>query len=569
MKQINIKELKTFLQKERKLFILFFVFIFSFILISFLSDKYLIEVPASGGNIDEIVISSNVRYINPVIASTRAEKDLLPLIYSPILKRGKNNNIVSNIADVSVYDDKKTYLLKIKKNIHFSDGTLLTADDIIFTIKKIQDPLLKSPLQTEFLNLQYNKIDDFNLELKLKKEYAQFEDTLTHLYVLPKKQWIKVNPEIFHLSSLNLHPIGSGPFVINKISLLPTGQVSKITLNQNKFFFKDKRPYLDSINFLFFQNIEDYKNSLEYSNKNNIKNISGISKININEIANKTVYDQYSVNLLSTAKIYALFFKNDNVFLKNNDLKQLIINNIDNEKITNQVFGNFAKPVNGIYTDAKKNDNKKIDNEQIIKNLEKNGWSLKNNILYDDKQKTVTLNLTIVNSDEIKLLANEIKKSLKKIGIQIKIVSLNPNVFLDSAIRERKFDILLSGYQTSLSKQNLFQLFHSSQIFDPGLNILSVDDKKIDKLIEKLRLIITNEEREKILSELNEKILEKKVFVPLYNPYYTYITDYRLKGFDTKIANEQQNRFDNIQYWYVKTAKKFPQFLSKIPFVKN
>ncbi len=137
--------IKNIFKKEKKILIFLFVILLLILTIPKISENYLLEIPKIGGSIIEIEIENPPRFLNPVLATSDSDKDLLPLIYSSLLKRNDYGEIIPSIASVKLSEDKKIYTLNLDKNIKFSDGENLTADDVIFTIKKIQDPLIRSP----------------------------------------------------------------------------------------------------------------------------------------------------------------------------------------------------------------------------------------------------------------------------------------------------------------------------------------------------------------------------------------------------------------------------------------
>ncbi len=185
----KIQSFLTFLLslKIKKVFII--IFIILILLISFLlfkKDNYLAEVPKQGGEINEIIIGQRPLFINPVLSISTADRDLLTLTHSSLLKRNQFGEIIPGVAKIIPNENSKKYILQLKNNIYFSNGQKLTADDVIFTIKKIQDPLYKSPYISDWLKVEVKKNNDYQIEITLPEEYAQFKNTLADLYIMPK-----------------------------------------------------------------------------------------------------------------------------------------------------------------------------------------------------------------------------------------------------------------------------------------------------------------------------------------------------------------------------------------------
>ena len=62
-----------------------------------LNNHFLILVPMSGGAITQGVIGAP-QFINPVLAATDADQDLVALVYSGLLRYGPNGNLIPDLA---------------------------------------------------------------------------------------------------------------------------------------------------------------------------------------------------------------------------------------------------------------------------------------------------------------------------------------------------------------------------------------------------------------------------------------------------------------------------------------
>ena len=128
-----------------------------------INNRYLISIPARGGYIHEGILGTP-RFINPVLATSDADKDLAELIYAGLTKRDNTGNIILDIASsIEESSDKLHYKITIKPEARFSDKTHVTADDFIYTISLIQNPLIKSPHRVEWEGVTIEK--NSNLEL--------------------------------------------------------------------------------------------------------------------------------------------------------------------------------------------------------------------------------------------------------------------------------------------------------------------------------------------------------------------------------------------------------------------
>src|SRR4030042_1935796 len=256
--------LKVLSKKERVIFFsLFAVFLVNLV---FLSTKFYLsntEIrPAAGGTLIEGVVGQP-RFINPIYASSNdVDRDLSELIFSGIMEYDENGNLVYDLAKkVQIEENGKVYRVLLKDNVAWSDSISasapfrVTADDVAFTIKTIQDPEYKSSLRTDWVDVTVEKANDYEVVFRLKNPYAAFLENLT-VKILPQHIWQNVSASNFTLSSYNQYPIGSGPYKLESISQDNSGHVSSLLLKANNKYFSKGQPYISEIKFKFFENEE-------------------------------------------------------------------------------------------------------------------------------------------------------------------------------------------------------------------------------------------------------------------------------------------------------------------------
>ncbi len=318
-------------KKERYIFsILLLLFITSgIILLVNLWQKSTEIAPANGGILREGTLGQP-RFINPVYSSSNdVDRDLVNLIYSGLFKYDSQGNIVPDLVEeYAIEEDNKTYLLTLRQDVLFHDKTPLTADDVIFTIKTIQNPDFQSPIQAQWLDVEAEKISDYQLKLTLKNPYPAFLETLT-LKILPENIWQDISSQNFPLCNYNFQPIGSGPFKIKNTNKDSAGEITSITLEKFSQYY-GKKPYLNEISFIFF----DDENRLSQAAKNNI--IDGFSPGALADY--KKIYN-FNEHTFTMPRYYSLFFNPKEKELLTDEEVRLALNyGTDKEEIKDKVL---------------------------------------------------------------------------------------------------------------------------------------------------------------------------------------------------------------------------------------
>jgi len=286
------KQFFKVLDKKEKYFFFSALALFSFSVIFLVINLYFENteiVPKRGGHYTEGVIGQP-RLINPIFAPANdTDRDLSELIFSGLLKYDHQGKLTPDLAEsYQISEEGKIFEFNLKEDLFWQDGKPLTANDVIFTVKTIQNPDYKSPLRPSWLGVEAEKISETKIRFTLKNPSAIFLENAT-LKILPKHIWQDINPNNFPLSAFNLKPVGSGPYKIKKISQDKDGKITSLILVKNPYSLKE--PNLNKITFKFFET----ESNLMKAAQN--KDIEGFSLADSANAAKFTDYANYSFSL--------------------------------------------------------------------------------------------------------------------------------------------------------------------------------------------------------------------------------------------------------------------------------
>ncbi|MCX6723065.1 MAG: ABC transporter substrate-binding protein, partial [Candidatus Staskawiczbacteria bacterium] len=113
------------------------------------------------------------------------DRTLIDLVYSGLMTYDKDGRIINDlIKSYQISDNGKTYTFQLKDNLYWQDGIPLTTNDIIYTIKTIQNSDYKSPLRANWLNVDAERISDKSFTLSLNSPYNSFLENCTIKIIL-------------------------------------------------------------------------------------------------------------------------------------------------------------------------------------------------------------------------------------------------------------------------------------------------------------------------------------------------------------------------------------------------
>lgn len=295
---------KILSRKEKIIFSAFlflFVVSFSFILIDFYF-KNTEPQAAEGGEYIEGVIGFP-RWINPIFApSNEPDQDLTELIFSGLMEYDEKGKIIPDLATkYEILDEGKIYEFYLKENVLWSDSQPLTAEDVIFTIKTIQNPDIKSPLRASWLGVEVEKISDLGIRFILENPSLPFLENTT-LKIIPKHIWENVLPQNFPLSFYNLKPVSSGPYKLKNLSQNQEGKIISLTLGRNPDYF-GPQPHLSQISFRFFEKEEELISAFK---NREIKGFSLSSPASLKNFPN--LLNSANLYFFSLPRYFSVFF---------------------------------------------------------------------------------------------------------------------------------------------------------------------------------------------------------------------------------------------------------------------
>lgn len=253
------KQLFRVVKGTERVFFLVFVALFLFSAVYLAFSFYLSNTemaPAYGGTYTEGVVGQP-RFINPIYGETNdVDRTLISLVYSGLMTYDKDGNLARDLTEsYEISEDGRVYSFQIKDNVYWHDGVKLTVDDVLYTIKTIQNSNYKSPLRANWLDVNAQKLSDNSFSFTLSAPYNSFLENAT-IKIIPQHIWKNVLPENFTLSSYNLRPVGSGPYTLSEIQETNTGFIKNLLLTVNRKYY-GKSPYISKIYFQFFENEKD------------------------------------------------------------------------------------------------------------------------------------------------------------------------------------------------------------------------------------------------------------------------------------------------------------------------
>ena len=559
--------IRTFSATEKAIFGLFVLIalVTSVSMLASVNSYFLTNVPTNGGVLREGMIGLP-RTINPIFAMSGTDRDIATLVYSGLM-RYQGSNLVGDIAQsYNISDDGLTYSFTLHNNVQFQDGVALTADDVAFTIQKIQDGALKSPRRSDWSNVAVKVLSPFEIQFILKQPYSPFLSN-TSIGIIPKHIWGGVSDDQFIFSQYNIEPVGSGPYKVTAIVRDAGGIPTTYSLSTwNKYY--GQVPYIKGITLAF---MADEAAAASAIDNGTIDSFASLSPAEAKRFASDTA-SSYKVISTPLPRIFGVFFnQNQNPLLADKIVRQALDMSVDRTGIVNTILSGYGEPIqgplpHGMSTTTDDNDHPDIAGAQTL--LEKNGWKKGSDGIYaklsKDKKTSQTLSFDVYTADtpDLKQAAELVKKSWTLLGAEIDVKIFEASDLYQNIIRPRKYDALLFGELIGKDR-DLYAFWHSSQRNAPGLNVSMYTNTKTDKLLEDIRTTSDENIRSQKYIQFEQIIRDDIPAIFLYTPDFIYVVPDSIHNIHINNISTPADRWNSMQTWYIQTENVWKIFANK------
>ncbi len=526
-------------------------------------EQFTYEVPGYGGSIHEGIIGY-ASFINPVLEYTDADKDMTSLIYSGLLRYSPSEKkYIGDLAEsYEISPDALTYTFVIRPEATFHDDVPVTADDVIFTIEKIKDPTVQSPLASNWIGVSVEKINERTITFTLSKAYTPFIENFT-VGILPQHRWGNIDPSIFSRSTLNQEPVGSGPYRLEDYKKDESGIYTEYTLQAFKNYTLG-RPFVKTLRITLYPAESQAVNALQ---NREIESLGGLGAMSLKKLKNESDLGNKEIKTQELPYTYMISFnQNSSRVLLHKEVRKALAQAIDRKTIAGDVLFDLGSPVTSPFihnTTTPTSTSASTTVEVATFTLERAGWKKNTNGIFEKKttdaktKKTATetlkFSISTSNLGDLKPIAEHVVASWKALGADVSIQVFDDGDFVKQILRPRKFESILYGYAVNRIP-DFYPFWHSSQRNDPGLNTAMYTNTKVDKYLETLREATSTETQSKILAQLDTEFHNDIPAIALISPEYPYILPKDLKGFDATMVLPR-DRFADIYKWYRSTDR--------------
>lgn len=509
------------------------------------------ETARPGGTYTEGVVGQ-FGPLNPLFGGAAAgSNDLDALLFEPlvrVLPDGSVQGLLASHWDVS--PDERSYVFTVRDNARWSDGSPLTADDVVFTVRTVQDPQFPGALLNQsWKDIIATAIDSGHVRFALPGHNAGFLANLELLDIVPAHLLAGKSMAELAAASPNINPVGTGPF------RMTTQLPDRILMERNPFAWR--KPWLDTITVRSFATQQAALDALDRSQ---IDGLSNLSPAGGARAARDTQVTVLTAGTYQYAEL-VLNLKTDEPFFQDKQVRRAIAMSIDRAAIIHDVLGGQASADDGPIprsirwaydANARRPTYDPIAAAEL---LDKAGWPLAAGTRTKGGT-PLAFQLTVsVDVPPYQRVAETVAAQLGAVGIRVDVHPVTTADLIHDYLNPRTFDMALTAFDNG-PDPDVFTFWHSSQAHVGGYNFSSMKKNVfIDQDLEDGRGTLDLHARAKAYADFQELFAQEVPAIYLYSPRYAMAVNRRIHGVHLDAAIEPPERFAHVNDWYVEVGR--------------
>ena len=456
--------------------------------------------------------------LTPLISTDAYSADVQGYVLDSLCDRDPNTfKWLPRVAlSWTISPDGLTIDFILRRGVTFSDGSDLTADDVVFTYDQIRNPKIEAPRARSSLDKlgTVTAVDPYHVRFVFKEPYFQSFDVAAGTQVLSRKFYSEYTPQQFNGSTGLL--MGSGPYRLED----PTGWKPEpgkpVQLVRNERYWGPTPTF----NKLVWRVIEE-PSSAAISFGNGELDVFGPTP---------DQYDKLLADPAVTARTHHFDLQVPNAgfrYIGWNEkqgrdgkpslfadarVRRAMTMLIDRQAICKTILKGYASPISGPFSDLTPQGDPSIkpfpyDPAAAEKLLDEAGFTKRGDQLVSPDGMPFTFKLTYPSkSADARRMVSFIRDACVPAGILVQPDPAEWSIML-KRIDDRNYDAITLGWTGGI-EFDAYQIFDSSQIAGTGDDFVQYKNPACDAAIEQARATVDEAKRMPLWHQV-QKILHE------------------------------------------------------------
>lgn len=487
-----------------------------------------------GGEYRDVSTSDAVSF-HPFLTTDTGSRGYQSMVYAGGLLRLDENTLdyIPNMAEsYTIADDGLTFTFTLRKDMKWSDGAPITAQDFKWTYDQAKNPDNEYPYlsQLDFITA-YEALDDYTIEVKIGEVYAPALGQMSGLITpLPKHVWETLdwgdpekNPEI------NAPTVVSGPY---KLAEWKRDQYAIFEANESYWYHG--RPNFDRyvIEIVPDQDIAYQKMK---SGESDTGDITPENLEEARQLDNVTVYEWWPA---AASWSYIGLNMREGFATHDINVRHGLNYAVDKQLITDEVMLGQAQRLCSVYPETSWVYNPDVpcyeyNTDDALAAFAEAGYTLQDDKLVDANGEQLTLKLIYgPNTNKVReLMAVTVQDMLGDVGINVEVQGMEWASFLETMqAAEPEWDMFIGGWRATIEPHIMYTIWAEESI--PSLNSVAYINKEVEQIFKEGGATYDNAVRKEKYQEVQRIIADESPYIFLfYNKSWSGQNN-RIKGIE-------------------------------------
>lgn len=478
------------------------------------------------GGVLHFCLHGEPKTFNPILVDDEPSENVRYLTGGVLIRLNRQTQALEPglAASWHVSKDGRTITFRLRKGLHFSDGTAFTSEDVAYTMKTLMDPQVHSPTGDAF------RSGEGTIEVQTPSPDVV---TVTFTASVAGLERLFDQVAIVSVHSPQKEMAVLGPFYVSEYK---AGLYVELKRNPN-YWRRDAQghplPYLDGIRLDIQRNrdielLRFRRGELQLINRLDAESYQHLQKEDPNVARNAGAgldSDFIWFNQVPSAPLPEY----KKAWFRTTEFRQAVSAAINRDDICRIVFDGYANPAYGPVSPANRfwfNSTlpaPKYDPQGALRLLIQAGFRFANDELRDKAGNRVEFTLVTNSGNTVReKIAAMIQQDLLQIGIKVSVVTLDFPSLIERMTRTFDYEACLLGLvNTDLDPSGVMTVWLSSgdnHQWNPNQkNPATPWEAEMDKLMREQATAIADKDRKKKFDRVQQIIYEQQPFIYLVN----------------------------------------------------
>src|SRR5262245_4561581 len=472
--------------------------------------------------------------LDPHKTSTTGEHNILANLFEGLVVQDPKGNVAPGVAEHwSVSDDAVTYTFKLRANAKWSNGEPVTANDFVFSFRRIQDPNMKAqyaevlyPIKNaEEVNtgklpvdqLGVKAVDASTLAITLKAPTPYFLQLLTHTTGLP------VNAKA--VTEFGNEWLKPGKMVSNGAYMLADVKPQAfIRLTKNPHYWNAGKVTIDAV---MFDPSEDRSAVLKRFRAGEFDIVKDLPTDQLGWLKQNMPKE---LRIAPYAGVYFYTFNTTKPPFNDVRVRQALAMAVNREVLVERITLAGELPAYGFVPDGTANYssqkaswakmNQAAREAEAVKLMTAAGYG---------PRKPLKFRLSYNTSENHKKIAVAIAAMWKKLGVDVELVNTEVKVHYAN-LRQGDFEMGRAGWIADYNDAQSF--LYLSQTSTKQQNYARFSNAEYDKLMDEASVTADMGKRAELLQQAEAILMREVPVLPLYFYVSKNLVSTKVKGFE-------------------------------------